>query len=41
MEYLISNREICNSMGKESAKIARGKYDVKIVNHSIMQVMGL
>ncbi|CAH2716769.1 N, N'-diacetylbacillosaminyl-diphospho-undecaprenol alpha-1,3-N-acetylgalactosaminyltransferase [Neobacillus rhizosphaerae] len=41
MEYLISNGEICNSMGKESAKIAREKYDVKIVNQSIMQVMGL
>ena len=41
MEYLISNQEICKNMGQESAKIAREKYDVKIVNKSIMQTMGL
>ncbi len=41
MEYLISNREICKNMGKESEKIARKKYDVKVVNQSIIQTMGL
>jgi glycosyltransferase involved in cell wall biosynthesis len=41
MEYLISNQEISQNMGEESAKIAREKYDVKIINQSIMQVMGL
>jgi glycosyltransferase involved in cell wall biosynthesis len=41
MEYLISDLEICKNMGQESAKIAREKYDVKIINQSIMQTMGL
>jgi glycosyltransferase involved in cell wall biosynthesis len=41
MEYLISNREICKNMGQESEKIAREKYDVKVVNQSIYQTMGL
>lgn len=41
MEYLISNRDICKKMGEESAKIAKEKYDVKIVNQSIMKEMGL
>ncbi len=41
MEYLISNQEICQKMGEESAKIAREKYDVKVINQSIMQIMGL
>ncbi|KAF0821733.1 glycosyltransferase family 4 protein [Cytobacillus firmus] len=41
MEYLISNREVCKNMGQESEKIAREKYDVKVVNQSIIQTMGL
>jgi glycosyltransferase involved in cell wall biosynthesis len=41
MEYLISNPEICKNMGQESEKIAREKYDVKIVNQSIIQTMEL
>ncbi|MGP9043571.1 glycosyltransferase family 4 protein [Cytobacillus kochii] len=41
MEYLISDREKSENMGRESAKIAREKYDVKIVNKIIMQTMGL
>lgn len=41
MEFLISNREICKNMGHESEKIAREKYDVKVVNQSIIQTMGL
>ncbi|MGD6942436.1 glycosyltransferase family 4 protein [Cytobacillus gottheilii] len=41
MEYLINNPEIGKSMGQESAKIAREKYDVKVVNQSIIQTMGL
>lgn len=41
MEYLISNQDICKNMGIESEKIAREKYDVKIINQSIMQIMGL
>lgn len=41
MEYLISNQDICITMGKESAKIAKEKYDVRVVNQSIMKVMEL
>jgi glycosyltransferase involved in cell wall biosynthesis len=41
MEYMISNRRICKNMGQESKKIAIGKYDVKVVNQSIIQTMGL
>ncbi|MDC3416606.1 glycosyltransferase family 4 protein [Aquibacillus salsiterrae] len=41
MEYMISNRGICKNMGQESEKIAREKYDVKVVNQSIIQTMGL
>lgn len=41
MEYLISNPEICKNMGQESEKIARDKYDVKVVNQSIIQTMDL
>lgn len=41
MEYLISDRELCKNMGQESAKIAREKYDVKVVNKSIIQTMDL
>ena len=41
MEYLISNPEVNNDMGAESLKIAREKYDVKIINRAIMQAMGL
>jgi glycosyltransferase involved in cell wall biosynthesis len=39
IEYLISNPEICKNMGQASEKIARDKYDVKIVNQSIIQTM--
>lgn len=41
MEYLISNQEACVSMGQESAKIAKEKYDVNIINRLIMQSMDL
>jgi glycosyltransferase involved in cell wall biosynthesis len=41
MEYLISNPEICRNMGQASEKIAKEKYDVKIVNQSIIQTMGV
>lgn len=41
MEYLINNQDICKKMGGESTKIAREKYDVKVVNKSIMQEMRL
>ncbi|WP_432356948.1 glycosyltransferase family 4 protein [Sporosarcina sp. UB5] len=41
MEYLISNREICKNMGHESEKIAKEKYDVKVVNQTIIRTMGL
>ncbi|MGD6991125.1 glycosyltransferase family 4 protein [Sutcliffiella horikoshii] len=41
MEYLISNRELCTNMGQESSKIATEKYDVKVVNKSIIQTMDL
>lgn len=41
MEYLIANKEMREKMGRESEKIAKNKYDVKIVNQTIMNVMGL
>ncbi|RDW21456.1 glycosyltransferase family 1 protein [Oceanobacillus arenosus] len=41
MEELISSNELRIDMGKESARIAREKYDVNIINKSIMQIMGL
>ncbi|PIC67979.1 glycosyltransferase [Sporosarcina sp. P16a] len=41
MEYMASNPEVCKSMGIESLQIAESKYDVKIVNKSIMEIMGL
>ena len=41
MEYLLSNSEISQVMGNVSLKIAKEKYDVKIVNQAIMQTMGL
>lgn len=41
MEYLIANRELCTNMGRESAKIAREKYDVRVVNQSIILTMDL
>jgi glycosyltransferase involved in cell wall biosynthesis len=41
MNYLISNEEINQEMGKKSVQMAREKYDVKIINQTIMQTMGL
>lgn len=41
MLFLIKNPEITADMGKESYKIAEEKYDVKLVNQSIMRVMNL
>jgi len=41
MESLIFNQDMCEKMGLESEKIAREKYDVKIINQSIMQTMQL
>lgn len=41
MEFLLLNREIEKEMGKESSKIAREKYDVRLVNLDIMKTMGL
>lgn len=41
MEYFIFNREACVNMGNESVKIARKKYDVKIINQTIMHTMEL
>ncbi|XMB85739.1 glycosyltransferase family 4 protein [Mycoplasmatota bacterium WC44] len=41
MEILIENQRICHDMGKKSLDIVRNKYDVKIVNNSIMKTMGL
>jgi glycosyltransferase involved in cell wall biosynthesis len=41
MNYLISNQEINQEMGKKSIELAREKYDVKVINQSIMQTMGL
>lgn len=41
MEYLIANTEVSKVMGNLSLKIAKEKYDVKIVNRAIMHTMGL
>ncbi|MCA1021058.1 glycosyltransferase family 4 protein [Halobacillus litoralis] len=41
MEYLVANPEINKKMGQKSAEVAREKYDVKIVNQTIMQIMGI
>lgn len=41
MEHLISNPEKSQEMGATSSNIAQEKYDVKIVNQSIMQTMRL
>ncbi|MFZ3588953.1 glycosyltransferase family 4 protein [Bacillus sp. DJP31] len=41
MEYMISNPEVIQTMGDESAKIASRKYDVKIINKTIMKSMEL
>ncbi|RWZ59091.1 glycosyltransferase family 1 protein [Halobacillus fulvus] len=41
MEYFIFYKEMCEKMGNKSLKIAREKYDVKIINQSIIKTMGL
>jgi glycosyltransferase involved in cell wall biosynthesis len=41
MECLISNPELNISMGKESLKTAQEKYDVKIINQIIINIMNL
>lgn len=41
MEHLILNPEESQSMGGRSLRLAREKYDVNIVNESIMKTMGL
>ncbi|MDG5471362.1 glycosyltransferase family 4 protein [Jeotgalibacillus sp. ET6] len=41
MEKLINNKQRSYSMGQESAKIAIEKYDVKKVNQTIIQTMGI
>ncbi|MFD0961659.1 glycosyltransferase family 4 protein [Paenibacillus chungangensis] len=41
MEKLVINHDISENMGVESVRIAREKYDVKIVNKMIMQTMQL
>ena len=41
MELLINDRKLNEKMGKESLKIATAKYDVKLVNKSIMETMNL
>jgi hypothetical protein len=41
MEYMINHPEISQRMGAQSLKIAQEKYDVKIVNKTIMQTMEL
>jgi len=41
MEYLIEDESMCNVMADNSLKLVREKYDVKLVNKSIMETMGL
>jgi glycosyltransferase involved in cell wall biosynthesis len=41
MIYMISNKDVYKSMGAKSSKIARTKYDVRIINQTIINEMGL
>ena len=41
MDYLINHQEVSRDMGNESSKIAKEKYDVKIVNQTILKTMEL
>lgn len=41
MEFLIANTDVNKKMGECSLKIVREKYDVNIVNKSIIKTMGL
>ncbi len=41
MEYFILHPNVCRKMGEKSLQIAREKYDVNIVNNSILNAMGL
>lgn len=41
MEYLILNPDVNQAMGEKSLRLAREKYDVNMVNQSIMKTMGL
>ena len=41
MEYLLLNPDINQKMGEQSLRLAREKYDVKIINNSIIATMGL
>jgi len=41
MEYLMLNSDITREMGERSLKLVREKYEVSIVNKSIMNAMGL
>jgi glycosyltransferase involved in cell wall biosynthesis len=41
MNHLISNQDINQKMGNESIEMARNKYDVKVINQSIMETMGI
>jgi len=41
MEFFINNPDASKKMGRESLKIVKEKYDVKIINKCIMEVMEL
>ncbi|MCA0170375.1 glycosyltransferase family 4 protein [Bacillus sp. RAR_GA_16] len=41
MQDLVNNPEKCHSMGAVAASITKQKYDVEIVNKSIMETMGI
>ncbi|MCP3876688.1 MAG: glycosyltransferase family 4 protein [Desulfobacteraceae bacterium] len=41
MEKFISNPNLIHTMGKKSNEIARDKFDVKKVNHKMLEIMGL
>jgi glycosyltransferase involved in cell wall biosynthesis len=41
MKYLISSPKLCKKMGEKSLGIAREKYDVRKVNKTILQIMGI
>lgn len=41
MEYLVNHPDISKKMGIMSARIAKEKYDVKIINKIIIEIMGL
>ncbi len=41
MLQMLNDKNSCQEMAERSIKLAREKYDVRLVNHEIMKTMGL